>query len=89
MVLVFRVTLLGFCWWKTKKVLQSRAHSKKKKKLIDKSSIIFIIFWDLLMFYQILLSPKVKQSAIICNKHGIYKLPHKFPNDLRLRTLGN
>ena len=62
---------------------------KKKKKLIDKFSVVFIIFWDLLMFYQILLSPKVKQSAIICNKHGIYKLPHKLPNDLRLRTLGN
>ena len=82
---------MGFADAKQKKVLQSRAYSKKKKKknLIDKFSVVFIIFWDLLMFYQILLSPKVKQSAIICNKHGIYKLPHKFPNDLRLRTLGN
>ena len=91
MVLVFRVTLLGFCWCKTKKsiTIKSVFKKKKKKKLIDKFSVVFIIFWDLLMFYQILLSPKVKQSAIICNKHGIYKLPHKFPNDLRLRTLGN
>ena len=82
---------MGFADEKQKKVLQSRAYSKKKnkKKLIDKFSVVFIIFWDLLMFYQILLSPKVKQSAIICNKHGIYKLPHKLPNDLRLRTLGN
>ena len=82
---------MGFADAKQKKVLQSRAYSKKKKKkkLIDKFSVVFIIFWDLLMFYQILVSPKVKQSAIICNKHGIYKLPHKFPNDLRLRTLGN
>ena len=83
---------MGFADAKQKKVLQSRAYSKKKKKkkkLIDKFSVVFIIFWDLLMFYQILLSPKVKQSAIICNKHGIYKLPHKLPNDLRLRTLGN
>ena len=26
---------------------------------------------------------------IISNKHGIFKLPHKLPNDLRLNTLGN
>ena len=26
---------------------------------------------------------------IISNKHGIYKLPHRLPNDLRLRLLGN
>ena len=80
---------MGFADEKQKKYYNQEHIQKKKKKLIDKSSIIFIIFWDLLMFYQILLSPKVKQSAIICNKHGIYKLPHKFPNDLRLRTLGN
>ena len=39
------------------------------------------------MFYQIFLSPKVKQYAIITNKHGIYELPHKLRNDLRLRKL--
>ena len=48
-----------------------------------------IIFWDLLMFYQIFLSPQVKQSVIISNKLGIYELPHELPNDLRLRILGN
>ena len=37
------------------------------------------------MFYQILLSPQVKRSAIISNKHGMYKLPDELPNDLRLR----
>ena len=37
------------------------------------------------MFYQIFLSPQVKQCAIITYKHGIYKLP----NDLRLRILEN
>ena len=26
---------------------------------------------------------------IISNKHGIYELPHEFPNDLTLRILGN
>ena len=41
------------------------------------------------MFYQIFLSPQVKRLAIITYKHGIYKLPHEFPNDLRLRILGN
>ena len=48
-------------------------------------TIIFIIFWDFLMFYQIFLSPQVKRWAIITYKHGIYQLPHELPNDLRLR----
>ena len=42
------------------------------------------------MFYQIFLSPKVKQCAIITYKHGIYEFPYKLPNDLRLSIkLGN
>ena len=41
------------------------------------------------MFYQIFISPQVKRSVIISNKHGIYKLPHALSNDLRLRILGN
>ena len=49
------------------------------------STIIFIIFRDFSMFYQIFLSPQVKRLAIITYKHGIYELP----NDLRLRILGN
>ena len=44
-----------------------------------------IIIWDFLMFYQIFLSPQVKQSAIISNKQGVYQLP----NDLRLGLLEN
>ena len=48
-----------------------------------------ILFWDFLLFYQIFLSPKVKQSMIISNKQGVYELPHELPNDLRLRILGN
>ena len=40
------------------------------------------------MFYQIFLSPQVKQIVIISNKHGIYELPHELPNDLRLSPLG-
>ena len=44
---------------------------------------IFIIFGDFLMVYQIFLSPQVKWSMIIINKHSIYKLPQMLPNDLR------
>ena len=29
------------------------------------------------MFDQIFVSPQVKRSVIICNKRGIYKLPHE------------
>ena len=42
-----------------------------------------IIFWDLLILYQIFLSPQVKRFVIISNKHAIYELPHELPNDLR------
>ena len=42
------------------------------------STIMFIIFLDFLML-----------CAIISNKHGIYKLPHKLLIDLKLRILGN
>ena len=35
------------------------------------------------MFYQISVSPQVKRWAIITYKHGIYKLSHEFPNNLR------
>ena len=40
-------------------------------------------------WYQIFLSIQVKRSAIISNKKGVYELPQKLPNDLRLRILGN
>ena len=39
------------------------------------------------MFYQIFLSPQVKQST--SNKQGVYELPHKLPKNLRLKILGN
>ena len=45
------------------------------------------------MFYQMFLPPQVKQCANIAYKHGIYELPHEFPNDLiktyDLKKLGN
>ena len=49
------------------------------------STILAIIFSDILMFDKIFVSPQLKRIVIISNKHGIYELP----NDLRLRTLGN
>ena len=39
------------------------------------------------MFYQIFFLPQVKQCMIISYKHGIYKLPHKLPNDLRFQEI--
>ena len=50
-----------------------------------KSTIIFMIFLDFLMFYQILLPPQVKRSAIVSNKDSIYEFSQEFPNDLRLK----
>ena len=40
------------------------------------------MFWDFLILYQILLSPQVKQSVIISNKHDIDELHHDLSNDL-------
>ena len=53
------------------------------------STIMDIIFWDFVILYQIFFSSQVKQSVIISNKHGIYTLFLKLPNELRLRILGN
>ena len=57
---------------------------KAKENFVDNN---FVIFWDFLMFCQIFLSPQVKRNAIISKKHGIYKLPQKLSNDLRLWIL--
>ena len=54
-----------------------------------KPAIMNIILWDILMFYQIFPPPKVKQSAIVSNKQGVYELPNELPNDVRLRIFGN
>ena len=37
----------------------------------------------------IIFSPQVKRWMIVTYTHGIYELPHKLPNDLRLTILGN
>ena len=51
--------------------------------------MIFIIFWDFLMFYQIFISPQVKRCTIITYKHDTQELPQELPNHLKLRILGN
>ena len=53
------------------------------------ATIMEILLWNFLMFYQILLSPQVKRSVIISNKQGVYRLVHKLLNNLRLSILGN
>ena len=39
------------------------------------------------LFYQIFLSPQVKRSAIISNKHSIYELPYELPNNSKLHRI--
>ena len=58
-------------------------HWKECWESVDKATIIFIIFRDFLMFYQIFLSPQVKRWTIITYKHGIYEVHHELPNNLR------
>ena len=48
------------------------------------SAIIFIIFWDFLIFYQIFLSLQVKRSLIVTSKQGIYEVLHELRNHLKL-----
>ena len=75
-----------------KKTAKSRKLFSQNKSIINfwwGSTIMVITFLDFLMFDQIFLSLTVKQSVVISNKHGIYELPHEFPNDLKSRILGN
>ena len=73
--------------WKTPEVLTLNSLSfipKSSGVAVGKFTILAIIFWDFLMFYQTFLSPQVKRIVIISNKHGIYELPNELPNDLRM-----
>ena len=54
-----------------------------------KPTIMVIIFRDILLFEQIFLSPQVKRSVVISNKHDMYELPHELLNNISLRILGN
>ena len=70
-------------------VCQNKVWRSTDLQKCDYATIMVIIFWDFLTFYQNFLSPQVKQSKIISNKHGIYNLPPELPNDLKLRISGN
>ena len=48
---------------------------------MQKATIFVMIFCDIFMFDRIFISPQVKWSEIISNKHGIYELPHELPNE--------
>ena len=48
-----------------------------------------ILIGEFLMVHQFFSSPQVKRSLIISNKSGIYQLPNKLQNDLRLRIIRN
>ena len=50
-----------------------------QKKILK--TIIVIIPWDLLMFYEILLSLEVKRCGIVTYKKGIYQVPQELLND--------
>ena len=52
-------------------------------------SVMAIIFYNFLIFYQIFLSPQVEPNVVIFFEKGIYDLPHELPNNLRLRILQN
>ena len=58
----------------------------------DFGSIILLQSWssyyETFVFYQVLLSPQVKWSVIIRNKH-VYELSDELPNDLRLKIFRN
>ena len=90
-------TILAQLYNKTTSSFQARALNTGgiytvfviKPTLFFETAIIFIIFWDFLMFYQIFLSPQVKLCAIITYKHGMYEFPHELPINLKLRILGN
>ena len=58
-----------------------------RKKILQ--TMIFLIFWDSLIFYEIFLSLQMKECAIITYKHGIYEIPHELWIDLRLSIFGN
>ena len=57
------------------------------KSIVVRSHNMVIIFWDFVMYDQIFLSPQVKLSVLVINKHGMYELPHELPNNLRLKIL--
>ena len=73
--------------------MKSEIASLKRKQealeIANPAAIIFIIFWDFLMFHKIVVWPQVKRCTIINYEYAIYELPHELLNDLRLMILRN
>ena len=74
-------------YWKERFSLKWRQGDEYNFNEVE-TTVMVIIFWDFLGFYQMSLSPQVKWSVIISNQYGIYELPHELSNDLRIRILG-
>ena len=55
---------------KTMTLLNENLPTKLFLQSFKRPTIIFIIFWDFLMSYQIFISPQVKRCVIISYKHG-------------------
>ena len=51
------------------------------------SAVLVIVFWGILMFGGIFVSPRVERVLVVSNEHGIWGLPHGLPNDSKLRQL--
>ena len=52
-------------------------------------TMVVIIFWEFLIFYQMFLLPQVKRGVIVSNKNSIWELSHELLINLKLRILGN
>ena len=51
------------------------------------SAVLVMVFWGILMFGGIFVSPRVERVLVVSNEHGIWGLPHELPNDSKLRQL--
>ena len=58
-------------------------------KRCKQDTILDKISGDFFTFYHNFSSPQVKRNQIIITTKKVYELPHKLPNNLRLRILGN
>ena len=65
LVIQMMCTMLGIASYLSKQLFTLH---KNRYIYLKVTTIMFIIFWDLLMVEQIFLSPQVKQGVIICNK---------------------
>ena len=52
-----------------------------------KLTAVLIVFWNLQISFQMLLSQQVKRNAILTKKNGNYELTDELPNNVRLTKL--